>query len=317
MINYLTKRFTTSFLVLIGSMVLVFLSIRILPGDPVLAKFGASAGATPEALDELREEAGLTKPITVQLWVWLSGLTRGDMGNSYFSQLPVRNLVFERLPATLELTFFIILLTCLLAALVTPFSIRKPGGFTDRLVGQITSISLSIPSFVIGIILVLVFALKLELLPSRGFTKLSDGVTENLIYMVLPSVTGAIVAAPYLTKYLRTSMLEIGSAAFVRTAEGKGQKNSQIVLKHILPNALVPTLTMLGLIVGYTLGGVLVIEYMFGIPGVGSLAIESASTRDYALLQGVAIVVITLFILTSFVFDLVCALVDPRLRKIV
>ena len=132
--------------------------------------------------------------------------------------------------------------------------------------------------------------------------------------MILPSVTGALVATPYLAKYLRTSMLEIKASSFIRTAEGKGQTTTKILFKHILPNALVPTLTMLGLIVGYTLGGVLVIEYMFGLPGIGSLAIEAAATRDYALLEGVAILIISLFILTTFIFDLICALVDPRLR---
>ena len=314
MVKYLARRAFTSAMVLVISMMLVFVSIRILPGDPVLAKYGASAGATPEALDLLRHEAGLDRPILAQLLTWLKGVVRGDLGISYFSQLHVTPLVMERLPATLELTFLIILIACIFAIILTPFSVRRPGSFTDRMIGYFVSLGLSIPSFVIGIIFILLFSLRWQILPSRGFVPLSESVSKNLIDMIMPALTGALVATPYLVKYLRTSMLEIKASSFVRTAEGKGQTSSKILFKHILPNALVPTLTMLGLIVGYTLGGVLVIEYMFGLPGIGSLAIESASTRDYALLQGVSILVITMFILTTFVFDLICALVDPRLR---
>jgi peptide/nickel transport system permease protein len=312
--KYLARRAFTSAMVLVISMMLVFVSIRILPGDPVLAKYGASAGATPEALDVLRHEAGLDRPILAQMFTWLKGVVRGDLGTSYFSQLHVTQLVMERLPATLELTFLIILFACIFAIVLTPFSVHRPGSLADRVIGYFISLGLSIPSFVIGIIFILLFSLHWQILPSRGFTPLSESISQNLIDMIMPSVTGALVATPYLVKYLRTSMLEIKASSFVRTAEGKGQTTSKILFKHILPNALVPTLAMLGLIVGYTLGGVLVIEYMFGLPGIGSLAIESASTRDYALLQGVSILVISLFILTTFIFDLICALVDPRLR---
>ena len=300
MLRFLARRlFTMSFVLVIGA-VLVFLSIRLLPGDPVLAKFGASMGATPEALDALRKEAGLDRPILVQLFSWIAGAITGDLGKSYFSQLPVNQLIAERIPVTLELTFLIVFLTCILSVISSLLSVRKPGATIDKILGHLTSLGLSIPSFLIGIILIVLFALEWEVLPSRGF--------------VLPTLTGAFVATPYLAKYLRTSMLEIKVAPFVRTAEGKGQTNSKILFRHVLPNALVPTLTMLGLIVGYTLGGVLVIEYMFGLPGIGSLAIESASTRDYAILQGVSILIMGLFLTTSLLFDLVCGWIDPRIR---
>jgi peptide/nickel transport system permease protein len=143
---------------------------------------------------------------------------------------------------------------------------------------------------------------------------MSLGLTENLRLMILPSVTGAIVVSPYLIKYLRTSILETRVTSYIRTAKGKGLSSSNVLIRHILPNSVVPTLTMLGMIVGYALGGVFVIEYMFGIPGIGSLAIESASARDYSVLQGVSVVVVGLFIVTTFAFDIVCGLIDPRHR---
>ena len=293
---------------------IVFLSIRILPGDPVLARLGAATEVTPEALKALREDAGLDRPLLAQLFSWISHAIRGDLGVSYFSQFSVSELVAQRIPVTLELTFFIILLACIFALILAPLSILKPGGRIDRIIGYLTSVGLSIPGFVVGIVLILIFSLTLQWLPSIGYVPITEDLGKNLQLLIMPSVTGAITATPYLVRYLRASMLEIKQSSFIRTAEGKGLSNTRIMFRHILPNSLVPTLTMLGLIVGYTLSGVIVIEYMFGLPGIGSLAIESAFKRDYAIIQAVALTIIGLFILTTFLFDLICGLVDPRLR---
>ncbi len=312
--RYLLRRALSSSIVLATSLVFVFLSIRILPGDPVLAQLGAATKVTPEALQMLREEAGLDRPLLVQLFAWLSQAFRGDLGVSYISQFPVTQLISERIPVTLELTFFIILLSCIFALILAPLSTLKPGGKLDKLIGSLTSIGLSIPGFVFGIIFILIFSLTLQWLPSLGFVPIKENLGQNLQLMIMPSITGALTATPYLVRYLRASMLEIKQSSFIRTAEGKGLSDSRILFRHILPNSLVPTLTMLGLIVGYTLSGVIVIEYMFGLPGIGSLAIEGAFKRDYAVIQGVSLVIISLFILTTLLFDILCGLVDPRLR---
>ena len=312
--RYLLRRALSSSIVLATSLIFVFLSIRILPGDPVLAQLGAATKVTPEALQMLREEAGLDRPLLVQLFAWLSQAFRGDLGVSYISQFPVTQLVAERLPVTLELTFFIIVLSCIFALILAPLSTLKPGGKLDRLIGSLTSIGLSIPGFVFGIIFILIFSLTLQWLPSLGFVPIKENLGQNLQLMIMPSITGALTATPYLVRYLRASMLEIKQSSFIRTAEGKGLSDSRILFRHILPNSLVPTLTMLGLIVGYTLSGVIIIEYMFGLPGIGSLAIEGAFKRDYAVIQGVSLVIISLFILTTLLFDILCGLVDPRLR---
>ena len=312
--RYLLRRALSSSIVLATSLVLVFLSIRILPGDPVLARLGAATEVTPEALQALREEAGLDRPLLAQLFSWLSDALRGDLGVSYISQFPVTQLIGERLPVTFELTFFIIVLSCIFALILAPLSILKPGGILDRFISTMTSIGLSIPGFVIGIIFILIFSLTLQWLPSLGYVPIAEDLGKNLQLMIMPSITGALTATPYLVRYLRASMLEIKQSSFIRTAEGKGLSDSRIMFRHILPNSLVPTLTMLGLIVGYTLSGVIIIEYMFGLPGIGSLAIEGAFKRDYAIIQGVSLVIISLFILTTLLFDILCGLVDPRLR---
>jgi len=267
---FLIRRGASSLSVLALSVVMVFLSIRILPGDPVLARLGAATEVTPEALAALREEAGLNRPLLAQLLDWIGDAFRGDLGVSYISQFPVTQLVAERIPVTLELTFFIILIAVILALILAPLSTLKPG--------------------------------------------ISEDVLENLKLMLLPAVTGGLTATPYLVRYLRASMLEVKQSPFVRTAEGKGISSGRILFRHVLPNSLIPTLTMLGLIVGYTLSGVVVIEYMFGLPGIGSLAIESSFKRDYAVIQGVALTIISFFILTTFLFDVLCGIVDPRLR---
>ena len=312
--RYLLRRALSSSIVLATSLILVFLSIRILPGDPVLARLGAATKVTPEALEALREEAGLDRSLLAQLFSWLSHALRGDLGVSYISQFPVTQLVGERIPVTFELTFFIIVLSCIFSLILAPLSILKPGGRLDRFIGSLTSIGLSIPGFVTGIIFILIFSLTLQWLPSLGFVPITEDLGKNLQLLIMPSITGALTATPYLVRYLRASMLEIKQSSFIRTAEGKGLSDSRIMFRHILPNSLVPTLTMLGLIVGYTLSGVIVIEYMFGLPGIGSLAIEGAFKRDYAIIQGVSLVIISLFILTTLLFDILCGIVDPRLR---
>lgn len=312
--RYLFQRALSSSIVLATSVVLVFLSIRVLPGDPVLARLGAATEVTPEALKALRVEAGLDRSLLAQLFSWLSHAVRGDLGVSYISQFPVTQLVGERIPVTLELTFFIILLSCIFSLILAPLSILKPGGKLDRFIGSLTSIGLSVPGFVTGIIFILIFSLTLQWLPSLGYVPITEDLGKNLQLLIMPSITGALTATPYLVRYLRASMLEIKQSSFIRTAEGKGLSDSRIMFRHILPNSLVPTLTMLGLIVGYTLSGVIVIEYMFGLPGIGSLAIEGAFKRDYAIIQGVSLVIISLFILTTLLFDILCGIVDPRLR---
>lgn len=312
--RYLFRRALSSSIVLATSVVLVFLSIRVLPGDPVLARLGAATEVTPEALKALRVEAGLDRSLLAQLFSWLSHAVRGDLGVSYISQFPVTQLVGERIPVTLELTFFIILLSCIFSLILAPLSILKPGGKLDRFIGSLTSIGLSVPGFVTGIIFILIFSLTLQWLPSLGYVPITEDLGKNLQLLIMPSITGALTATPYLVRYLRASMLEIKQSSFIRTAEGKGLSDSRIMFRHILPNSLVPTLTMLGLIVGYTLSGVIVIEYMFGLPGIGSLAIEGAFKRDYAIIQGVSLVIISLFILTTLLFDILCGIVDPRLR---
>ncbi|MCU1549701.1 MAG: binding-protein-dependent transport system inner rane component [Glaciihabitans sp.] len=315
MLKSVLTRLGWSIAIVIVSTILVFAILRVLPGDPVLARLGAATKIDPATLQHLRAAAGLDGPLYQQYLTWLFNAVRGNLGDSYFSQQPVTELLATRIPVTIELTVIAVLLSVIIAVPLALWAAARPGSLADRIVGTSTSIGIAIPAFIYGIVLILVFALTWRLFPTRGFIPFATDPLGNLWFMVLPSVTLALVAAPQLARFLRASMIDLWSVAFVRTAEGKGASRTRVVVGHILRNALVPFITRLGVTVGYTLGGVVVVEYMFGIPGLGSLAIDSAFKRDYAVLQGVVLTIVVLFTLTTFLVDLLHNAVDPRLRK--
>lgn len=314
MVRYALTRLAWSLGLIAMSTVLVFVVLRVLPSDPVLARLGASTAVDPATLEQLRHDAGLDQPIVVQYFRWVGGAFSGDLGYSYTSQFPVRDLIAERLPVTMELTVLAMLLTVVIAVPLALLSAYAPGSLLDRAIRAASAAGMSMPAFIVAIILVQVLSVRLGWFPSRGSVPFTEDPLRNLQLFVLPSVTLALVASPLLIRHMRESMLEAYTMPFARTAEGKGASRSRVLFHHVLRNSLVPSLTMLGLLVGYTLAGTVVIEYVFGLPGIGSLAIESAFKRDYAVLQGVVLAIVTLFIATSFVVDLLYGWIDPRLK---
>ncbi|MDR2323658.1 MAG: ABC transporter permease [Microbacterium sp.] len=310
----LLRRVAISIAMLIATSILVFVVLRLLPGDPVITRLGSTPGVDAETIKRLREEAGLDAPIIEQYLRWMGGIFTGDFGQSYFNQFSVTELIAQRFPATVELTLIGIVLAIIIAVPTAVIASLRPLGAVDRILTAISTAGMALPQFLIGIVLIVVFAVQLRILPARGFTPLADDPASNLVRMILPSLTLAFAAAPLLMRFLRASMIEVLDAPYIRTAKGKGQSGSGVVLGHALRNALIPGLTMLGLIVGYTLGGVVIVEYVFGIPGLGSLAIDAVFKRDYAVLQSVVLLISALFILTTLVVDLLYGVLDPRLR---
>lgn len=299
---------------LIATSLLIFTVLRLLPGDPIITRLGATPGIDAETIRRLREEAGLEAPLFEQYFAWVFGVFRGDFGQSFFNQFSVTELIILRLPATLQLTFTGILVATLIAVPAGVWASMRPLGVVDRVITAFSTASIAMPQFIVGIVLILIFAVQLQWLPARGYVPLTESVSENLLRMILPAVTLGIAGAPLLLRYLRATMIEVLASPYIRTAIGKGQTASGVVIKHALRNALIPTLTMLGLLVGYSLGGVVIIEYVFGIPGLGSLAIDAVFKRDYAVLQSVVLLVAGLFILVSLTVDLLYGVLDPRLR---
>lgn len=314
MAGYLLRRLAVSALMLLGVSVLIFVVLRLLPGDPTVARVGAAQNIDPAALAALREELGLNDPIPVQYWAWITGIFGGELGRSYFSQFDVTVLIGQRLGPTLELSaaglVLAVLLAVVLAVLPTVVRSRWPG----RLVGAYTVAGMAAPPFVFGIVLLAIFSVKLGVLPQQGYVPLTEDPVGNLRTLVLPALTLGICLSAPLIRHLRAALAEVEGAAHVRTATGKGIGRRAVVLRHVLPNAMLPALTSLGVTVGGVLSGAVVVEYVFGWPGLGSLIVDSVFKRDYAVIQGTVLLLAAAFVLVNLAVDLLHGVLDPRLR---
>jgi peptide/nickel transport system permease protein len=304
-----------SVLLLVLSSILIFLVLRVIPGDPTITKLGGTIkNVDPRALEAIRHQLGLDRSLPSQYVHWVGGIVRGDFGVSYFSQFPVTTLVAQRIGATIELALlalFIGLVIAIPAAIVGAIWRNR---WFDAALSGFTAVGMATPAFVTGIILIVIFGLKLNLLPTQGYVSFTHHPLESLKTAVLPSVTlGIAVAAPTL-RILRASITDVGSASFIRTAEGKGLVRREVVTRHLLPNAAIPTLTTVGVIVGSLLGGAVVVEYVFARPGLGSLMVDSVFQRDYGVLQTLVLLAAASFIVTSLVVDVLYGIIDPRLR---
>ncbi|MGC7100248.1 ABC transporter permease [Amycolatopsis lurida] len=314
MAGYLLRRLAFSALMLLGVSVLIFVVLRLLPGDPTVARVGAAQNIDPAALAALREELGLNDPIPVQYWAWITGIAGGELGRSYFSQFDVSVLIGQRLGPTLELSaaglVLAVLLAVVLAVLPTVVRSRWPG----RLVGAYTVVGMAAPPFVFGIVLLAIFSVKLGVLPQGGYVPLTEDVAGNLRMLVLPALTLGICLSAPLVRHLRAALSDVEGTAHVRTATGKGIGRRAVVLRHVLPNAMLPALTSLGVTVGGVLSGAVVVEYLFNWPGLGSLIVDSVFKRDYAVIQSTVLLLAAAFVVVNLAVDLLYGVLDPRLR---
>ncbi|MEN3284567.1 MAG: peptide/nickel transport system permease protein [Solirubrobacteraceae bacterium] len=293
--------------------VLIFVALRVLPGNPTTA-MASNPGVTQEQIAQARLQLGIDKPVPVQYIDWLGGVVRGDFGKSYFSGYSTTKLIGQRVWPTIELATAALLIALLIAVPLAVVSAMRPYSLVDKLLGVGASAGMSLPVFWLGVILIWLFAVELRWLPSRGYVSVFDDPVENMRRLLLPAVTlGMVLAAPIM-RFLRASLLETLSSAFVRTAEGKGLLWRHVVIRHALPNALLPTLSFIGLLVGSMLGGVVIIEWVFGWPGLGSLAIDAVSKRDYIVLQGVVLLAAAAFIAVTLFIDVLSRMIDPRLE---
>jgi len=314
MTRYILKRLITSVALLAVVSVMLFLVLRVLPGDPTLTMLGGVQGVDPAAADALRQRLGLDDPLIVQYLDWVKGLLSGDMGTSYFSQTPVRTLVAQRIGPSLELAVVSILMAVVIAVPLALVAALRPRSIVDKAVRAFTTLTMAVPSFLIAIVLILVFSVQLDMLPTRGYVSPSEDLLGNLRVVFLPALTLALTSAAPILRFLSTSLADVSSAPYMRTARGKGVRWPLALVRHALPNALLPTLTVMGLIVGRLLGGAVVIEYIFGWPGLGSLIVDAVLKRDYAVLQTTVLVAAATFVLSSLVVDILYGVVDPRLR---
>lgn len=315
MARYVLRRFVTSLALLLLSSVLIFLVMRVIPGDPTLTKLGGSIkDVDPRALDAIRHELGIDRPLPAQYWNWVGGIFHGDFGHSYFSQFPVTTLIGQRIGATVELAVMAMLIGLAIAVPAATLGAIWRNRIADWLLSGFAALGMATPAFVTGIVLIIVFGLKLHWLPTQGYISFQNHPFESLKTTLLPAITlGISVAAPTL-RILRTSLQEIGSASYIRTAQGKGLLRRQVVVRHLLPNASIPALTTVGVVVGHLLGGAVVVEYVFARQGLGTLLVDSVFQRDYGVLQALVLIAAAAFIATSLVVDILYGVIDPRLR---
>jgi peptide/nickel transport system permease protein len=296
--------------IVLGVTVLVFFLIHLVPGDPARTILGNHA--TPQKVALLHHEWGLDKPLPVQYWRFLGRMVRGDLGSSLFYSVPAGRLVVQRLPPTLWLiglgTLFSVLIAVPLAALAATKRDRLP----DQVVRAVPLVGLGFPQFWLGIMLLLAFGLHL----GRGFPVggYGNGVFGHLHSMFLPSLTVALAIAPILVRSLRASLLEVFESDYVTTARSKGLSEGRVLVRHALRNAVISTVSVLGVNIGFLVGGTLVIEQVFALPGIGQLMINSIFQRDFPVVQAVTLVFAIMVVLVYLLTDVVHALLDPRVR---
>jgi peptide/nickel transport system permease protein len=311
MLSYLVRRLAIAIVLIIGAATLVFILLHAVPGDPVRIFLGDFA--TAEQMQAVRHKMGLDEPLLQQYLNWLSGVARGDLGTSLAQNTSVSGLLLDRLPRTLELALASILLALIVGVPLGIGAALHRGRTPDVLLTLGALGSLSVPVYVSGTVLVLIFAVGLHWLPASGYVDFRQDPLRHLSLLLAPCVTLASHLAASLTRMTRSSVLEVIGQDYVRTARGKGLAGTAVLLRHVLRNALVPITTTVGVQAGNLLGGAVIVETIFAWPGLSSLMFRGIETHDYPVVQGSVLLISALFILFTLLMDVVNALTDPRL----
>jgi peptide/nickel transport system permease protein len=312
LLRFILRRLLALIPVLLGVAVVTFFIIRLVPGDAVDIMLGEFND--PEVAERIRRFLGLDQPVHVQFFRWAGGLLRGDLGISIRTGRTVASEILQRLPATLQLAGAAVLLSLLIGIPFGVVSATRRNTLVD-FVGRVFALGgISMPHFWLGILLILVFAVTLHVLPSGGYTPPGEDLGQNLRHLVMPAVTLGYSMAAVTMRMTRSAMLEVLNQDHVRTARAKGLLEYLVIFRHVLRNALIPVVTVVGIQVGHLLGGTVVIEEVFSWPGVGSLVVRAILQRDYPVVQGVVLVLASFFVLTNLVVDVAYGFLDPRLR---
>ncbi|MED3573674.1 ABC transporter permease [Cytobacillus praedii] len=310
--GYILKRLLSLIPVLFVVAVVVFLIIHITPGDPASVMLGPEA--SPREVAELREELGLNLPLYQQFTSWLAGVVQGDFGWSIFMNEPVLQSFFSHLGPTLSLAIFAQLLAVMLAIPFGVIAAKRRGTIIDQTFMGGSLIGISVPSFLLGLLLILLFAVQLRWLPVAGYKPLNAGFFLHIRYLILPAIALGAMQAALIARMTRSSMLDILNANYIKTARSKGLREKIIIYKHALRNAFIPILTVIGQTFGTLVAGAAVVETVFNIPGIGQLIVNSVERRDFAVIQGTILLVAISYVLINLVVDLLYGVIDPRVR---
>ncbi|MFW5678959.1 MAG: ABC transporter permease [Pseudomonadota bacterium] len=312
MLGFLLRRIAATIPVLVMVAVFVFLMLRLTPGDP--AAIIAGDNASPQQIAEIRERLGLDEPLLVQFGIWSGNLLQGDLGQSFFFRQPVTSLIAQRIEPTFSLALVTIVATVLIAVPLGTLAAYRHGGWLDKLVMGFSVAGFSVPVFVVGYALIYVFAVELRWLPVQGFVSIREGVWPFFERMIMPATALAVIYIALIARITRASVLEVLGEDYVRTARAKGQGELKVVLHHALRNAAVPIVTVIGVGIALLIGGVVVTESVFNIPGLGRLTVDAVLARDYPTIQGVILLFSFLYVLVNLLIDLLYLVLDPRIR---
>ncbi len=311
MARFLIRRLLFSIVVIAGVVTITFGLMHIIPGDPVDAILGTEAN--PENRAALRNELGLDRPLLVQYGDWWLNLFQGDLGRSVMVKQPVSDLILERLPTTIPLALMSMTIAILIAIPAGVISAIRRNTWLDGLVSILACTGLSIPGFWLGALLILGVAVRWQWFPPGGYVSIFDDPIAGLRHLVLPAIALGMTFAAALTRMIRSSLLEVLSRDYIRTARAKGQRERIVIICHALRNALIPAVTIVGVQIGGLLSGALIIEQIFALPGIGRLTVQAVLDRDFPLVQGCIIVIALIFVLANLLTDLLYVYLDPRI----
>jgi peptide/nickel transport system permease protein len=317
MTAYIIRRLLMSVVVLVLVSLIVFFVIRLLPGDPLVIFMGQQAGSgsvSQEQLENLRVKYGLDKPIMVQYFNWVTGIFQGDLGTSIYYHEDVGRLLMDRFPVTLHLGLSAYVLSSVGGILLGVIAAIRRGTWIDTLVTTLANIGITIPVFWLGILMILVFGLKLEWLPIAGYTAPQEDFWMSTKQAIMPVICVATRGMAYTARQMRSSMLEVIRQDYIRTAWSKGLSERIVITKHALRNSLIPVVTLLGMGIGMVFGGSVLVETVFAIPGVGRLLVTSVFAQDYVVVQSGTLVIATIIILSNLVVDIFYGWLDPRIQ---
>jgi peptide/nickel transport system permease protein len=312
MFPYVIKRVLATIPVMTMVAVVVFAMLRLTPGDPAAILAGDDASGAQ--LEQIRRTMGLDQPILTQLFVWLKQLLQGDLGVSLISGTPVVNMIGSRVAPTISLALATIVLTIIVAVPMGVVAARRPGKLLDRTVMTLSVMGFSIPTFVIGYLLIYLLSLKLGWFPVQGYSPIEKGIGPFLHRLVLPTIALSGIYVALVARITRSSVIDVMSEDYIRTARAKGARESTVLLRHALRNAAVPIVTVIGIGVASLITGVVVTESVFNLPGLGRLVVEAVLARDYPVIQGLILLFSFTYVLINLTVDILYTVFDPRIR---
>ena len=312
MLAYIIRRLGATLVVMMVVAFVVFLLLYLTPGDP--AAILAGDAATVDDIQRIREKLGLDQPFLIRFGEWLWALAHGDLGTSIFTNLPVTRLIGQRIEPTLSLTLLTLAIAVIIAVPLGVVAAAKAGTWADRAVMAFSVIGFSVPVFVIAYVLIMVFSIELDWLPVQGYRSFREDAWEWFRHLILPSIALGTVYIALIARITRASMLDVLAQDYIRTAQAKGLDTGTVLVGHALKNAAVPIMTIIGIGIALLIGGAIVTETVFAIPGIGRLTVDAILRRDYPIIQGVVLIFSGAYVLINLFVDLSYMLFDPRIR---